>query len=56
MGLLDRLRRADRNLKAGDIAPDFTLAASDGRTYRLNDLVGSDVVVIAWLPKAFTSG
>jgi peroxiredoxin len=42
-------------LKAGDPAPDFTLPGSDGRTYRLKDLVGRPVV-IAWFPKAFTGG
>ena len=42
-------------LKAGDAAPDFSLPASDGRTYRLRDLAGS-VVAIAWFPKAFTGG
>lgn len=42
-------------LAAGDRAPDFTLPASDGRTYRLADLRGQ-VVVVAWFPKAFTAG
>lgn len=43
-------------LEAGDTAPDFTLAASDGRTYRLSSFRRRAVVVIAWFPKAFTSG
>lgn len=42
-------------LKAGEAAPDFSLPASDGRTYRLRDLAGH-VVAIAWFPKAFTGG
>ena len=42
-------------LAVGDAAPDFTVPASDGRTYRLADLRGQ-VVVIAWFPKAFTAG
>ena len=42
-------------LKAGDAAPDFSLPASDGRTYRLRELAGQ-VVAIAWFPKAFTGG
>ena len=42
-------------LVVGDAAPDFTVPASDGRTYRLADLRGQ-VVVIAWFPKAFTAG
>jgi thioredoxin-dependent peroxiredoxin len=43
------------DLKPGDPAPDFSLAGSDGRTYRLKDLSGRPVV-IAWFPKAFTGG
>jgi peroxiredoxin Q/BCP len=43
-------------LRAGDIAPDFILPASDGVTYRLSDFRGRKAVVIAWFPKAFTGG
>ena len=43
-------------LTPGDLAPDFALAASDGQTYHLSDFLGRSVVVIAWFPKAFTSG
>jgi thioredoxin-dependent peroxiredoxin len=43
-------------LKPGDRAPEFTLAASNGRTYRLAELLGRGIVVIAWFPKAFTGG
>ena len=44
-------------LKVGDTAPDFELPGSDGRTYRLKDMLdGGHTVVIAWFPKAFTSG
>lgn len=42
-------------LKIGDTAPDFTLKASDGQTYTLSKLRGR-AVVLAWFPKAFTSG
>jgi thioredoxin-dependent peroxiredoxin len=42
-------------LKAGDPAPDFTLQASDGKTYSLSKLRGR-AVVLAWFPKAFTAG
>lgn len=42
-------------LKVGDQAPDFTLPASDGKTYTLKDLKGK-WVVLAWFPKAFTGG
>jgi peroxiredoxin Q/BCP len=43
-------------LKVGDPAPDFKLAASDGKTYRLSDFKGKKAVVVAWFPKALTSG
>ena len=43
-------------LEAGDRAPDFTLQASDGKTYSLADFKGKQAVVVAWFPRAFTSG
>ena len=43
-------------LKVGDPAPDFTLQASDGHTYRLSSFKGRQAVVLAWFPKAFTQG
>jgi peroxiredoxin Q/BCP len=43
-------------LKVGDPAPDFSLQASDGKTYTLSDFKGKQPVVVAWYPKAFTSG
>jgi peroxiredoxin Q/BCP len=46
-------RAAD--LKPGDLAPDFALAGSDGKTHRLADYRGR-AVVLAWFPKAFTGG
>ena len=44
-----------QELKVGDMAPDFTLKASDGQTYTLSKLRGK-TVVLAWFPKAFTGG
>jgi peroxiredoxin len=44
-----------QQLKVGDMAPDFTLKASDGQTYSLSNLKGK-TVVLAWFPKAFTAG
>jgi len=41
---------------AGDMAPAFSLAGSDGKTYTLSDFRGKEAVVIAWFPKAFTGG
>ena len=43
-------------LEPGDMAPEFSLEASDGRTYRLADYRGQRAVVVAWFPKAFTAG
>jgi peroxiredoxin Q/BCP len=43
------------DLKVGDEAPDFSLVGTDGKTYRLADLKGKNVV-LAWFPKAFTAG
>jgi thioredoxin-dependent peroxiredoxin len=40
----------------GDVAPGFRLQASDGKTYDLADFRGKQAVVVAWFPKAFTSG
>ncbi|NQX87972.1 MAG: peroxiredoxin [Halioglobus sp.] len=44
------------SLQVGDPAPDFSLPASDGKTYSLEDFRGQQAVVIAWYPRAFTSG
>jgi peroxiredoxin Q/BCP len=43
-------------LKVGDMAPDFTLPGTDGKTHRLSDYRGKTAVVVAWFPRAFTGG
>lgn len=43
-------------LEEGDKAPNFSLQASDGKTYTLAEFVGVRPVVIAFFPKAFTGG
>ena len=43
-------------VKAGDQAPDFTLQATDGKTYTLSKDLKGKWVVLAWFPKAFTAG
>ena len=40
----------------GDPTPDFSMQGSDGKTYSLQELVGSSGIVIAFFPKAFTGG
>ncbi|GAB3271653.1 peroxiredoxin [Parahaliea aestuarii] len=47
---------AAQALEVGDPAPDFTLPASDGKTYSLADFRGKQAVVVAWFPKAYTKG
>lgn len=44
------------DLKPGDVAPEFSLPGSDGKTYSLKQFKGKQVVVLAWFPKAFTGG
>lgn len=44
------------HLKVGDKAPDFTLRATDGKTYKLNDFKGKKNVVLAIYVLAFTGG
>jgi len=60
MGLVSALSTAlmaqPVELKVGDPAPNFILQGSDGRTYTLDDYKGRQAVVLAWFPKAFTSG
>ena len=43
-------------LEEGDLAPEFSLPGSDGKTYSLASFKGQQVVVLAWYPKAFTGG
>ena len=55
-GLLAAGSAGAAELSVGDAAPDFSLGASDGKTYKLSDFKGKKAVVLAWFPKAFTSG
>lgn len=43
-------------LKPGDLAPDFSLPASTGKTVTLSEFRGKMAVVLAFFPKAFTGG
>ena len=43
-------------LKVGDKAPDFTLPATDGKTYKLSDFKGKKNVVLTFFVLAFTGG
>ena len=57
-GLLDgpAAQTPTTELKVGDQAPDFTLQATDGKTYTLSKDLKGRWVVLAWFPKAFTAG
>jgi thioredoxin-dependent peroxiredoxin len=49
------VQAAEPELKKGDVAPDFSLQGSDGKTYKLSEMKGK-TVVLAWFPKAYTGG
>src|ERR1039457_6940075 len=42
--------------KVGDIAPDFSVAASDGKTVHLKDTVGKGNIILYFYPKDDTPG
>ena len=44
------------HLKVGDTAPEFSLRATDGKTYKLSDFKGKKNVVLAIYVLAFTGG
>ena len=50
-GLAAAFAAADE-LTVGGKAPNFSLQASDGKTYSLADFQGKQAVVLAWFPKA----
>ena len=43
-------------LKVGDMAPEFSLQGTDGKTHVLSEYRGKQAVVVAWFPRAFTRG
>jgi len=55
LGTAGVLAQSPVDLKVGDMAPAFSLAGTDGKTHTLADYKGK-MVVVAWYPKAFTSG
>ncbi len=50
------MAQAPAELKVGDMAPEFSLQGTDGKLHKLADYRGKKAVVVAWFPKAFTSG
>ena len=43
-------------LQPGTLAPDFTASASDGRTYRLQDVVKRSRILLVFYPGNNTPG
>jgi peroxiredoxin Q/BCP len=43
-------------VEVGDMAPDFSLPATNGKTVTLAQYKGKSNVVLAFYPKAFTGG
>ena len=43
-------------LKVGDRAPEFTLPDTEGNPVTLSKLLSGGPVILAFFPKAFTSG
>lgn len=50
------MAQAPAALTVGDLAPAFSAPGSDGKTHTLAESKGKQAVVLAWFPKAFTSG
>jgi len=42
--------------KVGDVAPEFTAVDTEGKSYTLSQMVSRGPVIVAFFPKAFTSG
>ncbi len=51
-----QMKPPELKLKVGDVAPDFTLKATDGKDVKLSDFRGKDNVVLAFFFAAFTGG
>jgi len=49
-------RAVPKTLQPGDVAPDFELPGTDGRTYRLSEYRGKQAVVLAWFARAQSAG
>jgi peroxiredoxin len=42
--------------KVGEVAPDFTVVDTEGKSLTLSELVKEGPVIVAFFPKAFTPG
>ena len=55
MGLLTSVLAAAAP-QVGELAPDFTVTDTDGKTHTLSEMVKTSTVIVAFFPKAFTGG
>ena len=42
--------------QVGEVAPDFTVQDTTGKSYVLSEMVKQGPVILAFFPKAFTGG
>ena len=42
--------------QVGEVAPDFTVQDTEGKSYTLSEMVKQGPVIVAFFPKAFTPG
>jgi peroxiredoxin len=54
--LWGQIAKSKTHLKVGDVAPNFTLSSTTGADFTLSNFRGRKNVVLAFVPKAFTSG
>ncbi|MHA1215070.1 MAG: redoxin domain-containing protein [Candidatus Hodarchaeales archaeon] len=50
----EKIIQEETKLKVGDMAPDFSLPAQDGKKIRLSDYKGKKNVMLAFYPQDFT--
>lgn len=48
--------RVMKALSVGDIAPDFDIEDTEGKSHKLSAMVEQGPVILAFFPKAFTPG
>lgn len=56
LALIPMTMAAQKPLKVGDKAPDFTLKDQDGNDFTLSDAIGDEILVVYFYPKDETPG
>ncbi|MFX0011271.1 MAG: peroxiredoxin [Candidatus Hermodarchaeota archaeon] len=52
--MTEKVLQGGTSLKVGDMAPDFTLPAQDGKKIKLSDFRGKKNIMLAFYPQDFT--